>query len=128
MGVTLRCEPDNPVDVNAVRVEVFGQHVGYLNRDHAAMLATPIAQVCGGALEDASSSADGIRGGGDTGHYGIRVWITTADAERIDVRADDLDGRYVSAGRSLRQLPRERFGSAPRAKTSKPADSARESR
>ena len=109
VGVTLRCEPANPVDPNAIRVEVMGQHVGYLKADHAALLAAPVAQVCGGALEARGLIVGGWdRGGGDTGHYGIRVWITATDAERLGVPADDLDWSLgTTLGQTFRQLPRD---------------------
>src|SRR5262245_5807481 len=37
VGVTLRCEPDNPCDATAIRVEVMGQLTGHVGRAHAAL-------------------------------------------------------------------------------------------
>src|SRR3954463_15115433 len=51
VGATLRCEPTNEYDANAVRVEVMGQHVGYLAREQAAIMCPSLQRVCGGALE-----------------------------------------------------------------------------
>lgn len=38
----LQREPDNPVDKNAIRVLVGGQHIGYLSADLASLLAPEI--------------------------------------------------------------------------------------
>ena len=34
------------------------------------------------------------------GHYGIRVWLTTDDVQRLGVRADALDVRLRARGPS----------------------------
>jgi hypothetical protein len=94
VGVALRCEPDNPHDCNAVRVEVMGQHVGYIGRDQAEMLGPAMQSKCRGAVEAVGVIVGGWdRGGDDTGSYGIRVWLTEQDVTRLGVRADRLDPR-----------------------------------
>lgn len=68
----LVAEPDNPVDANAVRVEIRGLHVGYLTREDAAAYVAMVTQA--GPLPVRAH----VRGGwydpaGDHGHYGVRV-------------------------------------------------------
>ena len=94
-GVTLRCEPSNEHDRNAIRVEVYGQLVGYVARDQAALLCPAITRACRGVLE-----ARGLIVGGwkiddrdsasrfaekSEGSFGIRAWITMKDAARLEV-------------------------------------------
>jgi hypothetical protein len=107
VGVTLRCEPSNPHDRNAIRVEVMGQHVAFIAKEQAAKLSPPIRQHCGGAMEAGGLIVGGWqRGGGDEGYYGIRVWINARDAARIDVRLEDLDPQIVHRrGRVWPELP-----------------------
>ena len=46
VGVTLRCQPDNAYDANAIRVEVFGQLTGHVSRaQRGAALACDAAFV-----------------------------------------------------------------------------------
>ena len=85
-GVTLRCEPDNPHDQNAVRVEVMGQLVGYVAREQAGVVSRGMQQACGGALEERGLIVGGWRDDRSEGSYGIRVWLTRHDADRIGVR------------------------------------------
>ncbi len=94
VGVTLRCEPDNPYDCNAVRVEVMGQHVGYIGRHQAEVLGPAMHSRCGGVAEAVGVIVGGWdRGGDDSGSYGIRVWLKEEDVARLGVRADRLDPR-----------------------------------
>lgn len=94
VGVTLRCEPDNPYDCNAVRVEVMGQHVAYIRRDLAEVLGPAMQSHCRGVVEAVGIIVGGWdRGGGDTGSYGIRVWLKEQDVTRLGLRADRLDPR-----------------------------------
>jgi HIRAN domain len=101
VGAVLRCEPKNEHDANAIRAEVMGKHVGYVSRETAKFLSPAIQQACGGALE-----ARGLIVGGwksesrddhgryvevSEGSYGIRIWITEHDAERLGMRPDALD-------------------------------------
>ena len=83
VGVTLRCEPTNTYDCNAVRVEVMGQQVGYSARDEAAVLSPALLEHCGGAIEAHGLIVGGWKDGDDEGHYGIRVWLSTDDATRL---------------------------------------------
>lgn len=73
---TIILENGNPHDANAVRVEIHGEHVGYLPRDLAlryrAMLRSTgraaVAQQCLARI-----TGGWERGGGDRGHYGVRL-------------------------------------------------------
>jgi hypothetical protein len=73
---TIVLENGNPHDKNAVRVEIFGEHVGYLARADAMsyreMLRgsgrAAIAQQCLAYI-----TGGWERGGGDRGHYGVRL-------------------------------------------------------
>jgi hypothetical protein len=92
VGVTLRCEPTNEHDANAIRVECHGQLVGFVSRDHAVMISPALQQSCGGVIEARGLIVGGWdRGDGDVGSYGIRAWISQRDVDRIGVRPDDLD-------------------------------------
>jgi hypothetical protein len=91
VGVTLRCEPTNEYDRNAVSVEVMGQHVAYVARAQAALICPPIADVCNGAIEARGLIVGGWNDGRTEGHYGIRVWLTTRDTDRLGVDAERLD-------------------------------------
>jgi hypothetical protein len=85
-GVTLRCEPDNAHDPNAVRVEVMGQLVGYVAREQAGVVSRGMQQACGGVLEERGLIVGGWRDQQSEGSYGIRVWLTRHDADRVGVR------------------------------------------
>jgi hypothetical protein len=89
-GVTLRREPDNKYDKNAVRVEVMGLQVGHVARLTAARLSPAMQVYCGGALEANSVIVGGWDDGSSQGLYGIRVWLTTADLVRIRVDPKDV--------------------------------------
>jgi hypothetical protein len=91
VGVTLRCEPTNEYDRNAVSVEVMGLHVAYVARAQAALLCLPIADNCNGAIEARGLIVGGWDDGITEGHYGLRVWLTTRDTKRIGVEAERLD-------------------------------------
>ena len=86
VGVTLRCEPGNQYDANAIRVEAMGQLVGYIPRTTASQLA-PVLASHGGAAEAQGLIVGGWKNGEDEGHFGIRVWFTRRDAERLGVLA-----------------------------------------
>jgi hypothetical protein len=79
---TIVLENGNPHDANAVRVEIFGLQVGYLPRElalayrrmlrtseRAAIAETCLARITGGWQ----------RGGGDCGHYGVRLDLILPD-------------------------------------------------
>jgi hypothetical protein len=89
-GVTLRREPDNKYDKNAVRVEVMGLQVGYVARPTAARLSPAMEVHCGGVMEANSLIVGGWDDGFSQGHYGVRVWLTTADLARIHVGPEDV--------------------------------------
>jgi hypothetical protein len=95
-GVTLRREPDNKYDENAVRVEVMGQRVGHVARPSAALLSPAMQVHCGGILEASALIVGGWDDGSSQGSYGIRVWLTTADLTRIAVDPKDVRRRRGS--------------------------------
>lgn len=72
----LRPEPSNPYDANAIRVEINGRLVGYLNR-HAAKAYKPVADrlAADGKVGTCQALIVGgwDRGRGDTGHFGVRL-------------------------------------------------------
>jgi hypothetical protein len=91
VGITLRAEPSNEYDRNAVRVECYGQLLGYVARDAASRLSAPIQDRCGGALEARGLIVGGWRDSRGEGHFGIRVWLTDRDAARLGLAPDVLD-------------------------------------
>jgi hypothetical protein len=102
VGVTLRCEPSNPHDRNAVRVEVMGQHVAFIAREQAALLSPAILEHSRGVIEASGLIVGGwSRPDGDEGRYGIRVWITERDARRLGIPPGCIDRRH----RPWPQLP-----------------------
>jgi hypothetical protein len=92
-GVTLRCEPSNKYDANAVRVEVTGMLVGHVARDTAARLSPAMQSRCGGAIESRGLIVGGWKDSDSEGHYGIRVWLTSADAVRMGIDPSDIESR-----------------------------------
>jgi hypothetical protein len=83
VGVALRCEPANPVDPNAVRVEVMGRLVAYVKRRDAAILAPLLRDTCGGAIEARGLIVGGWKNDDSEGFYGVRVWLTSNDMRRL---------------------------------------------
>lgn len=82
VGVTLRSEPTNEFDANAVRVETMGQVLGYLPAVDAEAASFALA-ILGGAVE-----AHGVIVGGwvdppDDREYGLRVWLPTRLASQL---------------------------------------------
>lgn len=79
----LELEDDNPYDKNAVRVVIQGHQVGHLSREHARAFRRMVrygplsvhevfecaALICGGW----------DKGGGDVGHYGVRLDLVLDD-------------------------------------------------
>jgi hypothetical protein len=92
-GVTLRCEPDNKYDENAVRVEVMGLRVGHVARTTAAVLSPAMLVHSGGVIEANALIVGGWDDGDSQGTYGIRVWLTTTDLARISVNPKDVRRR-----------------------------------
>lgn len=91
VGATLRCEPSNPYDANAIRVEVMGQLLGHVGREQAALLSPAIARGYAGCIEGRGLIVGGWRDGAGEGAYGIRVWITTRDTTRLEIAPAVLD-------------------------------------
>jgi hypothetical protein len=90
-GVTLRREPSNKYDENAVRAEVMGVHVGYVARELAYDLAPAMQAHAGGIVEARGVIVGGWDDGTTEGYYGIRAWLTEADFLRLHLEPDDLD-------------------------------------
>lgn len=70
-AATLICENDNRYDAKAVRVEMRGQRVGYLSREHARLYRRKYGHRtvhCAGLIVGGWD-----RGGGDAGHFGVRL-------------------------------------------------------
>ncbi|MCA8988047.1 MAG: hypothetical protein KDA78_10420 [Planctomycetaceae bacterium] len=69
-------EENNPHDKNAVRIDILGKAVGYLNRDDAKNYRKQIADT-GHPGIDATCSAMIVGGwdrdNGDAGHYGVKL-------------------------------------------------------
>lgn len=89
--VTLRCEPSNQYDSNAIRVEALGHLVGYVAREQAALLGPQLLRVFQGVLGARGLIVGGWRDRDSEGHYGIRGWITIDDTTRLGLRPDDVD-------------------------------------
>jgi hypothetical protein len=104
VGVTLRCEPKNTYDHNAVKVEVMGVCVAYIARAQAALLSPRIASACNGAIEARGLIVGGWNDGSSEGHYGIRVWFTTRDTDRLGDVASEID-RSVRPHLDLPNMP-----------------------
>lgn len=71
-------EDANPYDSNAVRVDIDGQAVGYLSRRHAVQYRRALAATGYGRADaycDAVIRGGWDRGGGDRGHFGVRLDI-----------------------------------------------------
>ena len=79
---TLIYEHDNPHDDKAVRVEIEGRTVGYLDRANARQYRSRLSEA-GYPEITATCSAVIVggwdRGGDDRGHFGVRLDLPTAD-------------------------------------------------
>jgi hypothetical protein len=71
---------------NAIRVEAMGTLVGYVPRRLAAQVA-PVLGAHRGVAECQGLIVGGWRTREDEGHYGIRVWFTRSDADRLGLSA-----------------------------------------
>lgn len=89
VGVTLRCEPDNDYDENAVRVEVMGQLVGYIGAEEAEQLS-PALQRHRGVVEARGVIVGGWRREGSEGSFGCRVWLSNQEAARLGLSVDEM--------------------------------------
>lgn len=83
VGLTLRCEPKNPYDSDAVRVECMGQLVGYVARDEAADLSPALLENHGGCIEAHGVIVGGWKDATSEGHFGVRAWIDPVLAQRL---------------------------------------------
>lgn len=89
-------QPDNPYDSNAVAVWADGKQVGHLSRENAEILQSKIIDINTRRNRAAACRAVVVggwdRGGGDRGHFGIKIFI---DPHDFDVDPDDLDGGWT---------------------------------
>lgn len=82
---TLRREPSNRYDPNAVAVYVEGRLLGYVNRDDSAGMSLNLSRI-EAAFPGRPVTVSGRivggweRSGGDSGHYGLRIFV---DRERL---------------------------------------------
>lgn len=91
--VTLRREPDNPYDSNAIRVENgSGQQVGFINKELAAQLA-PSFDAYGSPV---SATVTEIVGGQLRGSaLGVRIRFTAPESVRNSLPSfDDMEGEF----------------------------------
>ena len=83
-------DPANPYDENAVAVVIRGEKVGHLSRDDALAYRLALARTgMNGALLTCTANVTGgwrrMRNGKlSEGHYGVRLDISTIDAEDDD--------------------------------------------
>ncbi len=89
VGVTLRCEPRNDHDRNAIRVEVLGLHVGYIARHGAAKLSPMLQRSNRGVVECQGLVVGGWKDESSEGHYGIRAYFDGPTAARLGLRRGD---------------------------------------
>ena len=79
---TLIHEDSNPHDSMAVRVDISGRTVGYLSRENARQYRKQLARA-GHPGITATCSAMIVggwdRGGGDTGHFGVKLDLPVTD-------------------------------------------------
>ena len=74
-------EDDNPHDSKAVRISIQGKTVGYLDRETARSFRKQIAgiRMTGVAAKCSAIIVGGWhRGGGDRGHFGVKLDLPTA--------------------------------------------------
>ena len=86
-------EPTNRYDPNAVAVWIEGKIVGYLSRENAEVLQPGIIRLHRQHDRPVACRARIVggwdRGGGDRGHFGVRLYLDPAD---FGVDPEDLDG------------------------------------
>jgi HIRAN domain len=76
MKARLVLEDSNPIDSNAVRVEIKGRHVGYIPREEAPFIRKAYAEAftSGGCVEcDARIRGGWNRPRGDVGDFGVTL-------------------------------------------------------
>lgn len=112
VGVTLRCEPTNPYDSNAVRVESMGLVVGYLPKQLAEAACAGISRH-GGAVEGQGLVVGGWKDGTSEGSFGIRVWLREGDAQRVGIARQDAPRLPPPAPNEVRLSPAEGDVGAP---------------
>jgi hypothetical protein len=71
----------------------MGLVLGYLPRDSAGRLSPVMQSRCRGAIEARGLIVGGWKDDESEGHYGIRVWLTPADALRLGIDPSDFEVR-----------------------------------
>jgi hypothetical protein len=100
VGTTLRCDPKNEHDANAIRVECMGQLLGYIPRATAALLAPPLNRH-GGVAEAVGVIVGGWDNGESVGSYGVRIWLPRLSLSRIGVDPESVRrDTYTRSGSS----------------------------
>lgn len=88
-------EPTTRYDRNAVQVLIDGRLVGYLSRENAEILQPRILEMVRRTRQAVACRALVVggwdRGGGDRGHFGVRLYLDPAD---FGLAADELDGEW----------------------------------
>jgi hypothetical protein len=87
----LRREPKNPVDKHAVRIEIQGEHVGYLARELAAQLSPALDKA--NCREFAIAAI--IRGGSHRAQsLGVHLWLGRRLSPAPEIQLDDSFSRH----------------------------------
>ncbi len=79
---TLTYEDDNPHDNNAIRVDIDGEIVGYLNRELARNYRKMMKEAGHPGLKSKCGAmivGGWDRGDGDTGYFGVKLDLPTPD-------------------------------------------------
>ncbi len=101
-------EDDNPIDDQAVRVEIKGLRIGYLSREHARTYRSWFGLAGAGGQRRARCSAlvrgGWDRGAGDTGDYGVSLDLPTDVIQPVRART-----RRVQQQRDEHGQPNEWF-------------------
>jgi hypothetical protein len=72
----------------------MGMLVGYIPRDKAALLSPAMQAHCGGIIETRGLIVGGWKDGSSEGSYGIRVWLSSSDAKRLNIDPRDIELRH----------------------------------
>ena len=83
VGTTLRCDPSNKFDCNAIDVECMGLNIAKIERADAAILSPLVQTHCGGAIEGRGLIVGGWKREESEGYFGVRVWLTSQDMKRL---------------------------------------------
>ena len=93
---TLVSEPKNPRDPNAVRVEISGQKVGYLDKDRAAKIRHKLQRLGFDHLR-APCHAMIVGGAGSHGRFGVKLDIYTKKQKASEPASDLAENEFAFA-------------------------------